>query len=78
MDILVVLVLLCTCYAVTRVILRAEQTRSPTPTHPQPVGANASGVTTGSGNQPDPVWDALDDLQLTRLLTNATPRTISE
>jgi hypothetical protein len=77
-DILAVLVILYTSYLVARVIIRAEQARPSLPRFPLPVGADSSGATTGFGSRPGPVWGALDDLQLTRLLTNSRPRTINE
>lgn len=75
---LTVLVILWTAYAVTRLTLRAEHARTPTPTHPQPVCAEPSGAQIDAGSQDGPPWSALDDRQLTRLLTDSAPRTITE
>jgi hypothetical protein len=75
----IVLVKLWTRYAITR-LLRAQQARVP-PLGPASAGASEappSGTEAVSGSQPGAVWDALDDRQLTRLLTNAAPRTIIE
>ncbi len=66
MVIFVVLVILGTSYAVTRLVLRAEHARTPTPTHPQQVCAELSGAQIDSGSQDGPAWGALDDRQLTR------------
>lgn len=81
MDILIVLVVILivlgflgTAYAVTRSVLRAEHTPTPAPAHPRPVwAAPPSRGKPGSGSQPGPAWGALDDLQLTRLLTDSAP-----
>lgn len=78
MIILIVLLILWTPYVVTRLRLRAQHARTPTPTHPQQVCAEPSWAETDAGSQDDPAWSALDDRQLTRLLTDAAPRTITE
>ncbi len=77
---LIVLVILWTPFVVPRLVLRVEHARTPTPPHPRPVWAEPpSGAKTAFGSQPGPVWGALDDRQLTRLLTDsAPPSTISE
>ncbi len=79
MDILIVLVVflivlgfLGTAYAVTRFVLRAEHTPTPAPAHPRPVWA-APPNGGRPGPEPGPAWGALDDLQLTRLLTDSAP-----
>ncbi len=64
--ILIVLVILGTSYAVTRLVLRAEHPRTPTTTHPQQVCADPSGAQTDAGSQHGPAWGAVDDLQVTR------------
>jgi hypothetical protein len=76
--ILIVLVILGTSYAVSRLLLRAEPARTPTPTHPQQVCAEPSWAQIDSGSQEGPAWSALDDRQLTRLLTDSASRSSSE
>lgn len=79
MVILIVLVIFWTPYVVT-MLLRAQRARTPSsPGHPQlahlelPIGA-----TSDAGTQDVPGWGALDDRQLTRLLTNSAARSITE
>jgi hypothetical protein len=77
MVILIVLVILWTPYLVTRLLLRAQHAR--TPAHTQEVSAvPPSGARTDTGGQDGPAWSVLDDRQLTRLLTDSAPRTITE
>src|SRR5664279_1933806 len=72
MVILVALMTLWMVYEVTEP-LRAQHASAPSPTPAQlahaqpPIGAEPN-----RGNQATPAWTALDDLQLTRLLTNST------
>lgn len=74
--ILIVLGFLCTAYKVTRWVLRAEHT--PAPANPRPMWAEPVGRgKSGSGSQLSPAWGALDDLQLTRLLTDSAPPSTS-
>jgi hypothetical protein len=75
MAILVLLVLLWTSYVVTR-LLRAQHVSSTA--HSPKAGATPSDVEPGTGSQDGPAWSALDDYQLTRLLTESAPRTITE
>lgn len=78
MVILIVLVILWTSYLVTTLMLRAEHAGTPTPPPPQRVRAEPSRAQIDAGSQERPAWDALDDRQLTRLLTDSAPRTITE
>lgn len=75
MIILIALVILGTSYSVTRLMLHA---RTPTPTHPRQMGAEPSRAKIEAGRQDGSAWSALDDRQLTRLLTNSATRTITE
>ena len=78
MVILIVLVILCTPYVLTK-LLRPQHIRTPSPAYPRrphtepPVGAEIN-----DGNQNTSAWSPLDDRQLTRLLTNSAPRTSPE
>lgn len=78
MAFLIVLVLFCAPYLVTR-LLRAEQARMSAPARPQGAWTEpASKAQTDTGSQDGLSWSALDDLQLTRLLTDSAPRTNTE
>jgi hypothetical protein len=80
MVILIVMVILCTSYAVTKRMLAGQETGPPTPMPPRPsqVRAEPSRAQLEAG-RPDPAaWSALDDHQLTRLLTSAARRTTNE
>ncbi len=81
MDIFILLVIVGTVYAVSRLMPGAQHARTrphPTPTYPHQVWAEPSGAQIDAGSQDGPAWGALDDRQLTRLLTDSAPRTISE
>lgn len=78
MGILIVFVIVCACYAVTKVVLQAEHARPPTPSRLQRVWADPSAARTRSSNLPVATWGPLDDLQLTRLLTDSARRASSE
>lgn len=72
MVIIIPLVILCTWWAVMRLLRRTQLTRTaaltrPSALHPTPP-AQADGLT----------WTALDDLQLTRLLTESARRSDTE
>ena len=77
MIVLIVLVILWTPYVVAR-LLQAQHARTPTTAHPhaaeEPQGNGASDTT----NQMATAWSALDDRQLTRLLTDSAPRSATE
>lgn len=78
MDFLILLVILWAPYLVAR-FLRAQRARTPTPSLPQRAwGGLPRKAQTDTGSQYGPAWSALDDLQLTRLLTNSAPRTSTE
>jgi hypothetical protein len=76
MVILVALAILATPYLVARV-LRTQHASTPRTAHPQEARAEVSGVA-GSASHDGPTWSALDDRQLTRLLTNSAPRSTTE
>jgi hypothetical protein len=79
MIILIALVILGTPYLVTRLMLRAQHARTPTAARPpQAYAGQPSGVGTDAGSQDGPAWSAVDDRQLTRLLTDSAPPTITE
>jgi hypothetical protein len=78
MVILLLFMIFWTSYAVTWLMPRAQHARTPTPTPPQPVHAEPSRAQLDAGSHDGPVWSALDDRQLTRLLTDSAPRTIIE
>lgn len=62
MVILIVLVILWTPYVVTRLMLRAQHSRTPAPAHPpQAYAGPPSGADTPSGCPYGPLWSALDD-----------------
>ncbi len=79
MVILIALAILWTPYVATKLLLRARHARTPTGAHPQPACAEPpGGAETRTGSQDGAAWSALDDRQLTRLLTDSAPRTSSE
>lgn len=78
MVILIALVFLWTPYAVWKV-LRARDAGTPSPVQQQPAGARSlGGVQPWTITDDGPVWTALDDRQLTRLLTDSAPGSATE
>jgi hypothetical protein len=78
MIILIVLVILCTPYVLTK-LLRAQHSRTPSLAYPRRAHAEPLvGAEIDTGNQNTSAWSQLDDRQLTRLLTNSAPRTTTE
>ena len=78
MIVVIWLVILWTPYLVMR-LLHAQHARIPTTA--RPYGARTeppTGVTTDATSQDEAAWSALDDRQLTRLLTDSAPRSITE
>jgi hypothetical protein len=74
----IVLVKLRSRFAITR-LLHAQRAHIPTLLWPAQVHAVPPVETEAViGGQQDAAWDVLDDRQLTRLLTNAAPRTVTE
>lgn len=78
MIVLIVLDILWMSFLVVRLMLRAGHPSTPTQTHPQQVRAEPSRAQFDSGGQDGPAWNAWDDHQLTRLLSDSAPRTITE
>ncbi len=79
MTVFILLVFLFTCYPVMRLMLGAEDARTPTTGYlPQAYPGQPRGVGIDAGSRDGPAWGALDDRQLTRLLIDSAPRTISE
>lgn len=72
MVILVVLAILWTPYVAALLMRRSQRGRTPAHLRPQPGRAEPSGADLGAA-QDGPVWSALDDLQLTRLLSDSAP-----
>lgn len=71
MVILFVFVILWTPYLVTALLgAQSAHTASPAPAQ-LALEQSPVGVEPDTGNQATPAWTALDDLQLTRLLTNS-------
>ncbi len=69
-----VLVLVWTSFFLGRLVLRAEHVRVHDPAPAPPERAETpSGVSTATGGQDVLGWTALDDRQLTRLLTDSAP-----
>ena len=78
MAILIVLVIFWTPYLLARLLL-ARHARRPSPAHRQRAYAQApSWAQTDTGSPDGLAWSALDDRQLTRLLTDSAPRTITD
>lgn len=79
MIVLMMLVFLWMPYVITKLLPTAQQARTPTRDDSQlarveplrPAGCD-------TGGQDGQLWTALDDRQLTRLLTDSAPRTTSE
>jgi hypothetical protein len=80
MVIPIVLVILWTSWVAMRLLLRADaqHARTLTTAHPHQACAEPRRAQTDAGSQDGPAWSALDDRQLTRLLTDSAPRTITE
>ncbi|PZS28055.1 MAG: hypothetical protein DLM58_17755 [Pseudonocardiales bacterium] len=80
MIVLIMLVIFWAPYVVTRLMLRAQHVRTRTPAaHPrQACTGPSSGAQSDAGSQDGLAWSALDDRQLTRLLIDSAPRTITE
>jgi hypothetical protein len=75
MVIVILLMAVWTPYVVMR-LLRAQHARALSPTNPQLARTELpTGTRTGTASQDQPGWTALDERQLTRLLTNSAPRT---
>ncbi len=79
MTILFLLLIVWVSYLVAK-NLRAQPTLlSPVPARPRRTGATPpSDERLGAGGQDEPTWSALDDRQLTRLLTDSAPRTTTD
>ena len=77
MIILLLLAICWTPYVVTK-LLRAQHAHTPHPAGPTRAHtAPSAGADTNTGTQHG-AWSALDDRQLTRLLTNSAPRSTTE
>lgn len=77
MVILIALVVFIASWAVAQLLRRPDVAR--TPVHPAQVYVETpSGATSSTGRQDGLTWTALDDLQLTRLLTESARRTNTE
>ncbi len=77
MVILILLAILWMPYVV-RMLLRAQHARTPSSVPPQRAHVQPPlGAATDTAAQ-HAAWSALDDRQLTRLLTNSAPRTTKE
>jgi hypothetical protein len=76
---LLILLILWVPYLIKRLLPDAQQTRTPIQYDSQQAAAErqhrARSLTDGQDGQS---WSALDDHQLTRLLTDSAPRTTSE
>ena len=77
MIILLFLLILWTPYVVST-MLRAQQNRSPIHIDLQTVPAYQGQAETDLDLRSGAAWSALDDHQLTRLLTDSSPRTPTE
>ena len=79
MVIVIALVVFGTPCMVTMLLIRARRARTSTAAHSQAECAEPLGeAETYTGSHDGPAWSALDDRQLTRLLTDSVPRTITE
>lgn len=78
MIILVVLVILWTPYVAALLMLRGQHGRTPARAGPQLGRAEPSGADLDAASRHVSAWSALDDLQLTWLLTGSAPRTNTE
>ncbi len=79
MTVFILLVFLCTCYPVMRLMLGAEDAGTPTTAYlPQACAGQPSGAWIDAGGRDGPAWGALDDRQLTRLLIDSAPRSTTE
>jgi hypothetical protein len=78
MAILILLVILLTSH-VLRKLLLARPANASRLTRPQSACKRPpAGEQSATGSQGRPLWTALDDHQLTRLLTDAAPRSTTE
>ncbi|MEO7126643.1 MAG: hypothetical protein ABI382_10410 [Nakamurella sp.] len=78
MAILIVLVILWTPYLMLTLV-RATNPRTPTAAHPQWSSEEVPNrALAGTGSPNGSAWTALDERQLTRLLTDAARRTNTE
>ncbi len=76
---LIVLVIVWIPFVISRLLLRAQHARTLTSTPPKHVSNQPpSGLDASTGRQDEPTWSALDDRQLTRLLTDSAPRNNTE
>lgn len=78
MSILILLVILVAPYLLTK-MFAAQHDRTSNPDRPAQFWAlSRRPARTEPGSQDEVAWSALDDRQLTRLLTNSAPPTSSE
>jgi hypothetical protein len=77
MALLIVLVIFWTPYLAVK-LLRAQHGRTPNGDPPQQACAQPRRTQTNTGAQDWPAWSASDDRQLTLLLSDSAPRTITE